>query len=141
MASVPLSPPPSKTPLTDRSNRPAVEWAAWFNAVFNRLGGGTDKVDAAYQTAAAAAPRTTQVVAVGGLHAGGALNENNVAVAFYRAIALAANLPTTGASDGDWAYAVDGRKPGEGAGAGTGVPVWWTKGAWYAVTSGAAVTT
>jgi hypothetical protein len=140
MASVPLSSPPRKVPIVDAGGRLTGEWASWFTAVFNRLGGGTDKVEAAHTTAAAAAPQATQVVAVGGLHTGGTLT-GNVAISFYRALGPAASLPTTGNGEGDFAYAYDGRKPGEGAGAGTGVPVWWTKAGWYAVTSGAAVTT
>jgi len=141
MAGASLSPPPIHTALVAGSGQVSAGWLAWFNAVFDRLGAGVDKVDAAYTAAAAAAPRTTQVVAIGGLHNGGSLTEDNVAVSFYRAMTVAANLPTTGNNEGDWAYAYDGRKPGEGSGAGTGVPVWWTKGAWYAATSGAAVTT
>jgi len=50
-----------------------------------------------------------------------------------------ANLPSS-AAEGDWAYALNGRKTGEAAGAGTGVPCWRSNGAWIAVDSGAAVT-
>jgi hypothetical protein len=51
-----------------------------------------------------------------------------------------AALPTTAAT-GALAYAVNGRKPGEGSGAGTGIVVWYNvTGAWFAVTSGAQVT-
>lgn len=54
-----------------------------------------------------------------------------------------ANLPTTtmvktlGA--GDMAFATNGRKDGEGAGVGTGVPVFWDGSGWKTVTTGAAV--
>lgn len=35
-----------------------------------------------------------------------------------------ADLPTAGVNNGAHAFATDGRKTGEGAGDGTGVPVW-----------------
>jgi hypothetical protein len=52
-----------------------------------------------------------------------------------------ASLPTTGNGNGAPAWASNGRKPGEGAGAGTGVPVFWnpTTGSWYSYLSGAPV--
>ena len=52
-----------------------------------------------------------------------------------------AGLPATGAT-GQFAYASNGRKPGEGAGSGTGVPVFWNAGSasWFSYCSGAAVT-
>jgi hypothetical protein len=40
-----------------------------------------------------------------------------------------ANLPTD-ASEGTIAFATNGRKVGQGAGAGTGVPVYFSAGAW-----------
>lgn len=78
--------------------------------------------------------------AAGGLQKGGPLG-GNVALTLYRSIDAAANLPASAISEGDWAYALDGRKPGEGAGAGTGVPVFWSQGGWISACSGAAVTT
>ena len=91
----------------------------------------------------AAVPKVTEVVAGSGLHAGGAL-QGNIGIALYRRIGTVASFPTTGNSAGDMAYALDGRKPGEGAGVGTGVPCFWTPGTpngfWIAVTSGATVT-
>jgi len=49
-------------------------------------------------------------------------------------------LPVT-ASIGAIAYATDGRKPGEGGGSGTGVPVWFdVSGDWFSFSSGAVVT-
>lgn len=41
---------------------------------------------------------------------------------------LVASLP--GALEGQIAYALDGRKIGEGAGVGTGVPIYYTQGFW-----------
>ena len=143
MTTHPLSPPPFSQPLTDRDGLMARVWQAWFAAMFNRSGGATDKIEAAHAAALAAVPQTTEVVAGSGLHAGGALG-GNIAVALYRRIGTAASFPTKGNSPGDLCYALDGRKPGEGAGAGTGVPCFWTPGAvvgtWIAVTSGVAVT-
>jgi len=52
---------------------------------------------------------------------GGALADD-VGVALYQVVTQVALLPTTGNFDGNWAYAVDGRKVGEGAGAGVGSP-------------------
>lgn len=137
MAAVDLPPPPLQQPFLDGVHVSAL-WGSWLTAVAARLGGPSDKVEAAWQAAAAAAPAGTQIVAVGGLHVGGDLT-GNVAVAFYRALTTVAALPTAGIGEGDWAYALDGRKAGEAAGAGTGVPVWFSNGAWCAVDSGAAV--
>jgi len=111
----------------------------WITGAYQRLGGSVDKVDAAAATAGAAVPQATEVVAGSGLQAGGALN-GNVGLALYAFRASVAELPTSTAfSDGDFAYAIDGRKVGEASGAGTGVPVWWSNGAWCAVDSGAVV--
>ncbi len=54
-------------------------------------------------------------------------------LATYTVAALPAGLA------GQMAYAINGRKPGEGSGAGTGVPVIYTNSAWYSFFSGAAV--
>jgi hypothetical protein len=116
----------------------APAWQSWLLAVWNRLGGQTDKVEAAYSAASAAAPATTEVVATGGLQQGGQIS-GNVGVALYVAMTDVASLPTTGVNVGDWAYALDGCKVGEASGSGTGVPVWWSRTAWYAVDSGAVV--
>ena len=35
-----------------------------------------------------------------------------------------AGLPRAGVRPGTYAYATDGRRPGEGAGEGTGIPIW-----------------
>ncbi len=58
------------------------------------------------------------------------------------AVYTVAALPTTGIAAGQWAWASNGRKAGEGSGAGTGVPVFWnpTTSSWYSYLSGAAVT-
>lgn len=52
-----------------------------------------------------------------------------------------ATLPATAAA-GQQAWASDGRKPGEGAGTGTGVPVFFNNATatWYSYLSGAQVT-
>jgi hypothetical protein len=52
-----------------------------------------------------------------------------------------AALPTTAAT-GSSAWASDGRKPGEGVGAGSGVPVFWNPATsqWFSYLSGALVT-
>ncbi|MDN7879328.1 hypothetical protein [Burkholderia aenigmatica] len=65
--------------------------------------------------------------------------------AVYRAIGpgfmgsfVVASLPA-GAVEGQTAWAKNGRKVGEGAGAGTGVPVYWSNGAWRVYSTDAAV--
>lgn len=52
-----------------------------------------------------------------------------------------AGLPVTGAA-GQFAWAADGRKPGEGAGLGTGVFVFWNPATsqWFAFSTTALVT-
>jgi hypothetical protein len=51
---------------------------------------------------------------------------------------LVANLPST-TTEGQLAYATDGRKVGEGAGAGTGVPVYWSAAQWRVFSTDLAV--
>lgn len=53
---------------------------------------------------------------------------------------LLASLPTSGVRNGAQAFATDGRKDGEGAGSGTGIPVWYdlTSTTWRTYTTGAA---
>ena len=138
MAPVPVPAPPLRTAAVDAAGALTRPWRAFVQALYDRVGGVGDKVDQAHAAALAAAPRSARIVAVGGLHAGGDLTAD-VAVTFYRAVATVADLPTAGVGEGDWAYALDGRKAGEGAGSGSGVPVWWSAGAWFAVDSGAAV--
>jgi hypothetical protein len=111
-----------------------------LKGMFDRLGGSVDAVAAATNLAAGAAPQSTQIIPTAGLQVGGDLSDN-VGVALYAAISGAEDLPTTGLATGDWAYAANGRKPGESSGAGTGVPVFWSNGAWISACSGAAVTT
>lgn len=138
MTATSVPPPPLNRPFLD-GIYVSTPWQIWFSAMRDRSGGSTDKVDAAYQAAMAAVPQTTQVVAGGGLQVGGALS-GNVGLTLYVAKAPVAALPTAGNAQGDWAYALDGRKPGESAGAGTGVPCFWSGSSWIAVTSGVAVT-
>jgi hypothetical protein len=138
MAATDVPPPPLNRPFLDGAFV-STPWQIWFSALRDRTGGAGDKVEAAHAAALAAVPQTTQVVAGGGLQVGGALNQN-VPVTLYVASTTVAMLPVSGLSQGDWAYAQNGRKPGEGAGAGTGVPCFWSGSSWIAVTSGAAVT-
>jgi hypothetical protein len=135
MASLPL--PPFNQPVLDGQFLSRA-WQNWAQAVQAALGGRTDKVAAAYDAAMAAAPASAEVVAGAGLQGGGQVGPN-VGLGLYLAVTAVANLPAT-ADQGDWAYAIDGRKTGEGSGAGTGVPVWWSNTGWYAVDSGALVT-
>ena len=136
MAETSVPSPPFATPLLT-GGIVSLKWQTWFMAVWNRIGGQTDLVDAALSTANAAAPGSTEVVAGAGLQQGGQL-AGNVAIELYAAMTDVASLPTT-ANVGDWAYALDGCKVGEVSGSGTGVPVWWSGTAWYAVDSGAVV--
>jgi hypothetical protein len=138
MSAVTVPPPPYSQALLEGGflSRP---WRTFIQALYRQVfGGGFDKVDAAYEAAISAAAASTQVLGAGGLTGGGALS-GNVAVALYRVKAIVAALPAK-ATEGDWAYALNGRKPGEGAGAGTGVPCFWSGTHWIAVTSSAAVT-
>jgi hypothetical protein len=135
MASLP--PPPFSQAVLDGSFLSRA-WQNWAQAVQTALGGRTDKVAAAYDTAMAAAPGTAEVVAGAGLQGGGQVGPN-VGISLYAAVTAVATLPTA-ANAGDWAFATNGRKPGESSGAGTGAPVVWTNGAWVSVFSGAAVT-
>lgn len=139
MAATRVPPPPFSTPFLD-GRFVSNAWQFFITAVYDAIyGEGSDKIEAAHTTALAAVPQTTQVVAGGGLHDGGALG-GNVAVTFYKIKTAVATLPASGNGEGDWAYALDGRKPGEGVSAGTGVPCFWSTGHWIAATSGAAVT-
>lgn len=124
--------------IVDSAGRPSRRFFQWLIGARTRLGGDDDKVDAAYQTASAAVPQTTEVQAVAGLTGGGPLSQN-LGVTMYGVVTSVATLPAS-AAEGDNAYAVDGRKPGEGSGAGTGCPVVWSNGAWNSYFSGAAVT-
>lgn len=51
---------------------------------------------------------------------------------------VVASLPGT-TTEGQLAYATNGRKVGEGAGSGTGVPVYWSTGSWRVYSTDAAV--
>jgi hypothetical protein len=139
MAATRVPPPPFNTPFLD-GRFVSNAWQFFISAVYGALyGEGFDQVDAARTAAMAAAPKSTQIVAGGGLQVGGAL-DGNVGIALYRTRSAVAALPASDNAEGDWAYAFDGRKPGEGAGSGTGVPCFWSNGHWVAVTSGATVT-
>ena len=138
MAAQIVPPPDYSRPFVDGKGF-LTQWASWWiSNLYDRTGGTTDKVEAAHSLASNAAPQATQVVAAGGLQVGGDLS-GNVGLALYRVKCAVADLPATGNTEGDWAYALNGRKTGEGSGAGTGVPVWWSNGAWVAADSGATV--
>jgi hypothetical protein len=137
MTATPVSNPPFSSPLTDSKGLVTRAWLPVLQALFNRTGGKFDKVEAAFTAAQAAAPGTAEVVAGAGLQGGGKVAPN-AAVALYCAVTSVAMLPSS-ANEGDWAYALNGRKTAEVAGSGTGVPVWWSNGAWVAIDSGAAV--
>lgn len=143
MTAVSVPPPDFTNPWTDARGFPTRTAMAWIGAIDARSGQRFDKIDQAHATALAAAPQATQVIAGGGLQGGASLT-GDVGLALYRAVATLASLPTTALSDGDWAYAQDGCKPGESTGAGSGVPCFWSTvagtGGWYAVTSGALAT-
>lgn len=139
MTAKPVPQPAWKWPLVGPTGI-ASRWAQdHFQAMYERAGAQSDKVDAAHAMATAAVPRGTQVVAAGGLKQGGALG-GNVGLALYAAIdTVAVVTALTGAAVGDWAYCLNGRKPAEGAGAGTGVPVFWDGAGWISACSGTAV--
>ena len=132
-------PSPDFTQPAVDGDRYLARWLRVFlTGLYNRVGQDRDKVDAAHAAAMAAVPQGTQVIASGGLAVGGALG-GNVGLALYAAMTSVALLPTT-ANLGAWAYAMDGRKNGEGAGAGTGTPVYWDRtGAWKTLDTGASV--
>lgn len=79
-----------------------------------------------------------RVNAGAGLSGGGNLGAD-IAVRLYVAMDIVASLPAI-ATPGAWAYATNGRKSGEGAGVGTGLPVCWDGSNWIAPWSSAAVT-
>jgi hypothetical protein len=108
----------------------------WAETMRGRVGGASDKVESAHALASNAVPQGTPVVATAGLQGGGNLG-GAVGLALYRWTGALATIPTAGVNPGDHAFATDARKPGEGAGAGTGAPIIWTAGAWYSMFSGA----
>ncbi len=135
-----LSPPPYTIPMQDRGGSLSRPWRAWFQSLYQLLApGGVDKLSAAYDAAVGAAPASRQVLGAGGLQTVGSDLTGNIGIVMYRLQTTVALLPTSGNTNGDWAYATNGRKPGEGAGAGSGTPVFWSKTGWYAVGSGAVV--
>ena len=131
-----IVPPPSwSSPIVDERGFPTRWFAMFVQALYGAI---VIDLRAATATANAAAPGTSLVVASGGLKQGGQIG-GNAAVALYAAVTTVALLPAGGMAEGDWAYALDGRKVGEGAGAGTGVPALFSRGHWVAVDSGATV--
>lgn len=67
--------------------------------------------------------------------------KTGIAVLPTPAVYAVAALPAT-AANGQFAFASNGRKPSEGAGSGTGVPVFFNSatGTWFSYCSGAVVT-
>ena len=137
MALVPIPPYASPLLVNGQLNR---LWRNFFTGLYEAVGGrGGDKVAAAYDLAVGAAPQSTQIIAGAGLYGADDL-VGNASIALYKYKTSVANLGATNNIEGEWAYATNGRKPGEGAGSGTGVPCFWSNGNWIAVTSGVAVT-
>ena len=124
-----MTPLSAAQPIADAAGRPTSAFQAWLTRLVAMVADSAARV-------ATAVPGDRQVVAIAGLQAGGPLSDE-VGIALYCSLTAVALLPP--ATTGDWAYALDGRKPGEAAGTGTGVPVFWSNGAWIAVTSGAPV--
>ena len=118
-------------PLVDADGFASKPLRDWMAAVAGAVNAGA--------TATGSVPSTRNVVTVGGLHGGGALSAD-IGVRLYKVLTIVASLPMSGNANGDMAYALNGRKPAEGAGLGTGVVVFWSRTAWIAVTSGMAVT-
>lgn len=67
--------------------------------------------------------------------------QKGISVLPIPAVYTVAGLPATAAT-GQWAWASNGRLPGQGGGAGTGCPVFFNSAtsSWYSYCSGAAVT-
>ena len=126
-----ISPFNASQPIVGPDGHPTKPFRDWMEAVRQALNSASD-------LATAAVPASRNVVAAGGLQVGGALSDD-VGVALYKIYCVVSALPTTGNLNGDWAYALNGRKVGETAGNGTGVPAWWSGSNWYAVDSGVVV--
>ncbi len=119
------------SPIVGAGGRPSAYFLGWLSSIVEALNTAT-------QLASAAAPTSLNIVPTGGLQRGGPLSDE-VGVALYRAMTTVDQLPTMGNTPGDWAYAVNGRKPGESEAQGTGVPVFWSVSAWFSATSGSQV--
>ena len=96
-------------PITDADGHATHTYRTWMTAV-------TTAVNSALTLAQAAVPGSRRVIAAGGLQVGGTL-QSDVGVALYKIKTTVAQLPTTTTAAGDWAYALDGCKPGEAGGA------------------------
>lgn len=139
MTAIKVPTPQFGSPIEDGSGAVTKGWRAWFQTMFNRTGGSEDKVDAAFVIASAAAAQTIQVGAGAGLNGGGDLTQNR-SIRLFIAVTPVAGLPAAPVQPMAQAFATNGRKPGEGGGAGTGCPVIWTNNNWYSLFSGAVVT-
>lgn len=112
-------------PITGPSGRASVYLLGWLSELVSAVNASTTPVNDPAHSGCA-------VIAAGGLQGGGGLDAD-VGIALYRTVSSVAQLPSAGNRPGDWAYALDGRKPGEIAGAGTGVPVFWSHTTWFSV--------
>lgn len=135
--SIPL--PDFKRAWIDDQGRPTTHMQFVIRGFDRRLGGRTDKLNATKTTADAAAPGTAEVVPGAGLQGGGAIGVN-AAVSLYCYEGPVAGLSSLSQRTGDWAYATNGRKAGEGAGSGSGTPVWFDGASWIAPDTGTGVT-
>lgn len=136
MTAQPLGTPDFANPQVNGDGRASIGLRQFMTNVFKRLGGTTDKVEAAFQLASGATTQTTEVVAGRGLTGGGPL-VSNIAIQFGLGAYTVALLPA--GQTLQFAYAIDGRKNGEASGAGTGTWVWWDNANWIAFDSGAPV--
>lgn len=137
MTAVRVPTPQFGQPLVNGDGVVTKGWRDFLQGIFNRIGGPQDKVDAAAQ-ASDAVIASRLVIAGAGLSGGGELSAD-ITIRLYRVVTTVAALPSTDNQPASWAFATDGRKPGEGAAAGTGCPVIWTNGAWYSAFSGSVV--
>jgi hypothetical protein len=139
VSAVNLPAPPFLRAMVDAKGFVTAQWRPFVQGLYNLVyGEGVDKVDAAYVTAHAAAPGSTAVVGVGGLHGGGMLKDGGIGLSIYKTFAPLGALPASGNVEGDLAYAQDVYLVG--AGSATGAPVWWSNGAWTLVNGSTAST-
>lgn len=138
MTAVPMAAPSLQRPFVDPDGYLTVWGRNFITGAYNRMGGPVDKIDQAFALASGAVPNTVEVIASSGIEGGGDLT-GNVSVRLGVGDFTVATLPAV-ASGRQWAFALDGRKNGEGAGLGSGTWVWFDSTNWIAVDSGAPVT-
>lgn len=123
MTKVVCSDPPVAQPVLEQDGRIASGWRQFFTQLWRRTGGQSDFIDRILNDGLFVGT-ARRVNAGAGLQGGGDLSAD-VAIRLYVAIGPKAGLPTTGISSGAWAFCTNARNSGEGAGAGTGCPVYW----------------